>query len=204
MLGVLLTRTRFLRGGQRMLVGSAILLAACGVLPVGNWILLPLEERFPPWDEGRGSPDGIIVLGGVVNPEISAARPYPDINGAVERISVTSRLARRYPSARIIYAGGAEAETAVGLFEDFRIPRSRIEAEGQSRNTIENAIFTKEIAKPKPGERWLVVTSAFHMPRAMGVFRHNGFPVEAYPVDWRTRGFEDLVIPALRQPTDVE
>jgi uncharacterized SAM-binding protein YcdF (DUF218 family) len=191
--GLLLTRTRFAQLGQRTIAWAVALLAVCAILPVGNWILLPLEERFPPCNESQSGPDGIIVLGGVINPETSAARPYPQINDAVERISATGRLAKRYPQARIIYAGGAEAETAARIFEDFGIPRARVELEGQSRNTIENAIFTKKVVNPKLGERWLLVTSAFHMPRAIGVFRRNDFPVEAYPVDWRVSGPQDLL-----------
>ena len=68
----------------------------------------------------------------------------------------------------------------------------RLMFEDRSRNTSENALFSKEMAQPKPGERWLLVTSAYHMPRAIGIFRKAGFPVEAYPVDWRTRGPSDL------------
>ena len=75
------------------------------------------------------------------------------------------------------------------------VARARVVAERQSRNTIENAEFSKQIAQPKPGERWLLVTSAYHMPRSIGVFRRAGFPVEAYPVDWRTRGTRDLLRP---------
>ena len=71
----------------------------------------------------------------------------------------------------------------------------RIELEGKSRNTAENATFSKALANPKPGERWLLVTSAHHMPRSVGCFRRAGFAVEAYPVDWRTRGAADLATP---------
>jgi uncharacterized SAM-binding protein YcdF (DUF218 family) len=67
--------------------------------------------------------------------------------------------------------------------------------EGRARNTIENAIYAKQLARPKLGERWLLVTSAYHLPRAVGAFRKVGFPVEAYPVDWRTRGVRDLLRP---------
>jgi uncharacterized SAM-binding protein YcdF (DUF218 family) len=102
-------------------------------------------------------------------------------------------LATRYPQARIVYAGRTEAETAAQVFEDFGVPRVRVELEDRSRNTIENAIFAKKVVNPKPSERWLLVTSAFHMPRAMGVFRRNDFPVEAYPVDWRLSGPQDLL-----------
>jgi uncharacterized SAM-binding protein YcdF (DUF218 family) len=192
--GAILTWTRFHRGGQRILVGSILVLAVCGFSPIGNWLLRPLEQRFPPWEEEHGAPDGIIVLGGVISHGTSAARPYPGINDAAERITVVSKLARQFPKARLIYSGGGEANTAADLLESFGISRSRIEVELQSRNTIENAIFTKGIAEPKPGQRWLLITSAFHMPRAIGVFRQLGFLVEAYPVDWRATGPEDDLI----------
>jgi uncharacterized SAM-binding protein YcdF (DUF218 family) len=75
------------------------------------------------------------------------------------------------------------------------IPADRIIVEERSRDTAENARFTKALADPRPGERWLLVTSAFHMPRSIGAFRRVGFAVEAYPVDYRTRGPEDLARP---------
>jgi uncharacterized SAM-binding protein YcdF (DUF218 family) len=83
----------------------------------------------------------------------------------------------------------------VRLFESFGIAKSRIILESKSRDTDENARFTRELLLPKPGERWLLVTSAHHMPRSVGVFRAAGFPVEAYPVDFRTRGVVDLLRP---------
>ena len=126
----------------------------------------------------------------------SVARGAVALNEAAERITATVELARRYPNARIIFSGGtaaliqtpAEAAIAVREFEALGVAHDRITAEEQSRNTIENAVFSRLIAQPKPGERWLLVTSAYHMPRAMAAFRAAGFPVEAYPVDWRTRG----------------
>lgn len=71
------------------------------------------------------------------------------------------------------------------------MPRDRLILEERSRNTRENARFSAELANPKPGERWLLVTSAWHMPRAVGCFRRAGFPVTAYPVDYRTAGPRD-------------
>jgi uncharacterized SAM-binding protein YcdF (DUF218 family) len=106
-------------------------------------------------------------------------------------------LARRYPQARLIYSGGSgnlidpgmmEATVARRLFTDLGVSPERIEVEDRSRNTAENAEFTKQIAQPKPGDRWLLVTSAAHMPRSVGIFRRVGFPVEPYPVGWRTSG----------------
>jgi uncharacterized SAM-binding protein YcdF (DUF218 family) len=115
-----------------------------------------------------------------------------------------AELARRYPVARIVFSGGSgrliyegatEAELAARLFASFGIAKERIVLEDQSRDTEENARFTKALLQPKPGERWLLVTSAHHMPRSIGVFRAAGFPVEAYPVDYRTRGAIDVARP---------
>ena len=204
LLGVILLFTRFKRAGRAFATLGTVLLLVAGLTPLGNALMLPLEERFPPWDAARGAPTGIVVLGGAIGPELSAARGTPDLNESAERITATAALARQYPDARIIYSGGdarlvikggVEAQYATDLLESLGIARARIIAEGRSRNTVENAVFSKALARPKPGERWLLVTSAYHMPRAMGVFRHAGFVVEAYPVDWRTRGRIDLVMP---------
>ncbi len=198
--GLLLLPTRFARAGRRLAFASLAILAVIGLSPVGNALILPLEDRFPAWDAARGAPDGIVVLGGAISPDVSSARNDVALNEAAERLTAVADLARRYPNARILFSGGSgalifdegtEAEFAVRMLESFGIARGRIVLEDRSRNTVENALFSKEIAQPKPGERWLLVTSAYHMPRSMGVFRKVGFAVEPYPVDWRTRGAED-------------
>src|SRR6266851_157017 len=202
--GVALLFTRFQRAGRRFTTASVVLLLLAGLSPLGNALIYPLEERFPPWDAARGAPAGIVVLGGAIGPHISAARGTPDLNESAERLTAAAALARKYPDAKIIYSGGdarlvihggIEAEFAATLLESLGIPRSRVIMEGKSRNTVENAAFSKALADRKPGERWLLVTSAYHMPRSIGVFRRAGFAVEAYPVDWRTRGAIDLVLP---------
>jgi len=203
-LGLLLLPTRFARTGRALAFASLIVLAVLGLSPIGNALIIPLEERFPPWDTARGAPDGIIVLGGAISPDVSAARDEVALNEAAERLTVAAGLARRYPDARILLSGGsaaliydegAEALLALRLLQDLGIARARILLEDRSRNTVENAVFSKAIAQPKSGERWLLVTSAHHLPRAVGVFRKVGFPVEPYPVDWRTRGPKDVLRP---------
>jgi uncharacterized SAM-binding protein YcdF (DUF218 family) len=204
LLGLLLLPTRFARAGRALAFASLIVLAILGLSPVGNALMIPLEDRFPRWDAARGAPDGIIVLGGAISPDVSAARDEVALNEAAERLTVAAELARRYPAARIVFSGGsgaliydegAEAPFALRLLEDLGIPRARILVEDRSRNTVENAIFSKALIQPKPGERWLLVTSAHHLPRAIGVFRKMGFAVEPYPVDWRTRGAADALHP---------
>jgi uncharacterized SAM-binding protein YcdF (DUF218 family) len=204
LVGLVLLCTRYTRLASWLIVTSLVLIAVAGLSPLGNALILPLEQRFPPWDASRGAPDGIVLLGGMIVPDISAARGTVSLNEAAERITATAELARRYPAARIVMTGGSsalifdegpEAFFAVQQLEALGVAHDRITAEEQSRNTIENAVFSRLIANPKPGERWLLVTSAYHMPRAMAVFRAADFPVEAYPVDWRTRGPADVVRP---------
>jgi uncharacterized SAM-binding protein YcdF (DUF218 family) len=199
--GLLLWRTRFSKFGMRVTVAGILMLLMVGVLPIGTALLLPLEDRFQAWDSSRGAPTGIIVLGGVINPEISIQRGNVSLGEAAERITAAVELYRRYPTIRVVFSGGnanilipgrSESEFAAKFLERFGIPRDRIELEGHSRNTMENAINTMRLVKPKPGERWLLITSASHMPRAIGVFRKVGFSVEAYPVDWHTGEWGDL------------
>jgi uncharacterized SAM-binding protein YcdF (DUF218 family) len=203
-LGVVLLPTRFARAGRRLAVASLVILAILGLSPIGNLLIIPLEQRFPAWDSAGGPPDGIIVLGGAVAPDISGARNEVSLNESAERMTAVAELARRYPEARILFSGGSgallyqegtEADFVVRLFESFGIPASRVMLEDRSRNTVENAVFSKEMLSPKLGERWLLVTSAYHLPRAIGAFRKVGFAVEPYPVDWRTRGNEDALRP---------
>jgi uncharacterized SAM-binding protein YcdF (DUF218 family) len=203
-LGLLLLCTRFTQLASWLIVTSLVLLAIAGLSPLGNVLILPLEQRFPPWDSSQGPPDGIVMLGGVISADVSLARGSIALDEGAARFVATVELARRYPNARIILSGGSdalvfseapEAGVAVQEFEALGIAHDRITAEEQSRNTIENAVFSRLLANPKPGEHWLLVTSAFHMPRAMAAFRAAGFPVEAYPVDFRTRGPADAVRP---------
>jgi len=204
LLGLVLLATRFRRAGTWLMAVSIVLLAIGGWSPLGNILIQPLEERFPPWNASRGPPDGIIVLGGAIVPEVSAVRNEPQVNEAAERVLAFAALALRYPDARLVYSGGSgslinneakEADQAAELMERLGIPRARVEIERRSRNTAENAAFTKALVQPKPGERWLLITSAAHMPRSIGIFRKEGFPVAAYPVDWRTGGDDSDLLP---------
>src|SRR5437763_15808114 len=165
LVGILLMRTRFAQVGRRLAVTTLILIAVAGLSPLGNAIILPLEERFPPWDASRGAPTGIISLGGAFDTVVSPARGEVALNEAAERMTAMAELVRRYPQAHIVFSGGSgrliyngvtEAELAVRLFESFGIERSRIILENKSRDTDENARFTKELVLPKSDERWLI------------------------------------------------
>ena len=199
-LGTILLATRLRSLGRRLMIVSLVLLVIVGFSPLGNLLLYSLESRFPPWDATRGAPDGIIILGGSIDADLSFAHGTTVIRNAADRIVVAATLARKYPNARIIFTGGSgnlisndakEGDFAGEVLESLGIPKSRLTIERQSRNTLENAEFSKTLVSPKPGERWLLVTSAYHMPRSIGLFRKAGFPVEAYPVDWRIGGRDD-------------
>jgi uncharacterized SAM-binding protein YcdF (DUF218 family) len=203
-IGLLLLLTRWRRGGLRLLAAGAALLLVSGYSPLGNLLLLPLSERFPAWQAEGPAPDGIVVLGGAIDSELTDARGMLEVDASAERVVAMLQLARRYPTARIVYSGGsasllrrpvAEGPIAGRLLEEFGTSRERIVIEDRSRTTAENAAFTRALVTPKPGERWLLVTSAFHMPRSIGAFRKVGFDVEAYPVDWRTAGAGDALLP---------
>lgn len=195
--GVVLAFTRWRRAGHRLMMASIVLLVLAAVLPIGGMLGLQLETRFPPWDPARGAPDGIVVLGGAIDPVLSRKYGTTQMIESGERITTIAKLARDYPNARIVYSGGdgslfgtagSEADYLYPMLDTFGIPRTRVELEPNSRNTYENAQFSKALIKPRPGDRWLLVTSAWHMPRAVGCFRQAGFPVEAYPVDWHGDG----------------
>jgi uncharacterized SAM-binding protein YcdF (DUF218 family) len=200
--GAILMATRFASLGRKLVISAVLLLVICGLSPLGKALLYPLEARFPSWDAAQGAPDGIIVLGASIEADLSVAHNTPVVRGAPDRIIAAAALARRYPNARVVFSGGSanlvsndarEADFAGAIFESLGVDKSRLIMERGSRNTQENADFSKALVKPREGERWVLVTSAFHMPRSVGLFRKAGFAVEPYPVDWRVGGPDDLV-----------
>ncbi|RUP15180.1 MAG: YdcF family protein [Methylobacterium sp.] len=192
--------TRWRRTGFGCALFGALLLAAGGLSPVSEMVLLPLEQRFPPYPADGPAPAGIIVLGGGIEAGLSEARDQIVVNDAGERPIYLADLARRFPGARLVFSGGsgfiaggiAEADIVSRQADVIGVPRTRLILENRSRNTQENAAFSAALVQPKPGERWLLVTSAWHMPRAIGCFRQAGFTVDAFPVDYRTRGWGDV------------
>lgn len=171
-------------------------LVAMLVLPLGQWAIAPIEMRFPvpPLPD---KVDGIILLGGAVDPDITRAHGQTALNEAAARVTETIILAKRYPAARIVLSGGNgellpsgsnEAVATRDFLVAMGIDEHRLVIEGGSRNTYENAVFSKNAADPKSGETWILVTSAYHMPRAVGCFRHIGWEVLPYPVDFQTDG----------------
>ena len=197
LMGALLCFTRFRRAGAWLSLVSVLLLALMGVGPLGSFLIGPLEARFPQLGDDIEAPDGVIVLGGSVDEGLSAQRGHIVFTEAAQRLITPIELKRRFPKARLVFTGGTgrlldsgptEAQAVQGFWRAVGIDQGDALYEDQSRNTVENAEFTKALVQPKPGERWLLVTSASHMPRSIGIFRKVGFPVIAYPVDFHTTG----------------
>jgi uncharacterized SAM-binding protein YcdF (DUF218 family) len=182
-------------------IGRALLVIGVGgfvavyLLPLDKLALLPLEDRFPQVANPPAYVDGIIVLGGATMPAMTADRGIPSLNNAAERMTTGVALALRYPAAKLVFTGGngvmlrgavSEADTARLLFQSLGIPASRIVLEGQSRTTWENAVLTKAMVNPQPGQTWILVTSAMHMPRSVGIFRKVGWDVLPWPVAYKS------------------
>ena len=199
----LLAGRRERRWPRRLVLAGVGLLIVLGFSPAGAFLLRPLEDRFPPPDLAGLAPAGIIVLGGPIDQVVGAARGQVTIVDAATRLTAGAMLARRFPAAKLIYTGGsnalvveigAEAEDARRLWIDLGIDPGRIQIEDRSRNTDENARFTRDLLAPAPGQFYLLVTSAYHMPRSVGLFRQAGFGVVPFPVDYRTTGtWRDLM-----------
>ncbi|HCY86488.1 MAG TPA: YdcF family protein [Desulfobacteraceae bacterium] len=169
------------------------------VVPVGNWLLSPLENRFPTNPELPETVDGIIVLAGPENGYKSALWDQAEIGEAAERLFYFLKLMKDYPDARFVFTGGSgsltgqvykSADVAKRLFDELGIDTTRITFEPDSRNTYENGFYTRKLVKPEPGENWILITTAWHMARSVGIFENLGWQVIPFPVDHRTKPAE--------------
>jgi uncharacterized SAM-binding protein YcdF (DUF218 family) len=197
LIGVLLCFGPRARFGRGLALAAILILAVAATLPLGALLIAPLEDRFPLPQPDLAAPEGIIVLGGAIDDGVSRARGETVFDEGGERLTEAVVLAKRFPKARVVYTSGSssftgetstEALQARKLMSQMGIAPERVTIEDKSRNTDENARFTAAIVHPEPSQRWIVVTSAFHMPRAMGLFEKAGFHPIAYPVAFRTRG----------------
>lgn len=192
--GALLTLLTELRWPRWLALIAAGGMLTCGILPVGAWLGSVIETRFERPAALPDRIDGIIALGGPEELIRTHAHGFPHVNQAAERLTEFVALARRFPDTRLVFAGGygfigefplAGADLARSLFEDLGLPADRVIFEDQSRNTRENAVFAKALVEPEAGENWLLVTSALHMTRSVGIFRQVDWPVIPWPVDYR-------------------
>lgn len=185
------------RVGRTMVTAAALAAWALAALPLGEYAMAALENRFPPPRSLPKTIDGIIILGPGVKPFITAARGQISLGPDAARLTAALLLAHDHPEARVLFTGGSgqlvhraltEAPVAGRFLVEMGLDPGRLTLEDQARNTYENAVFSQRLADPRPGETWVLITSAMHMPRAVGIFNALGWPVIPYPVDYRTSG----------------
>ncbi len=196
----------FLRRGRvaaahKLFLSALLLVLVIGLVPVGQLLIRPMEMRFPAAPD-ISAPMGIIILGGGEDARMSAASGLPELNAAGERLILGLSLAQAFPEAQLIFTGGSAslvdqrisgADGAQKLFARFEIADSRITLEPSARNTAENATRTYELVEDATLGPWVLVTSAFHMPRSVGSFCAAGWrDMILYPVDYRAVDFEWL------------
>ena len=183
---------RRLAGGLSVLVLAMILVVS--VSPLGLLMTAALENRFP---VPKLPPQitGIVILGGALDTRVARTRGGVELNEAADRMTAGTALALRYPDAKLLFSGGVaavieedvpEVDSAKDFFLSQGVSGDRLMLEGRARNTYENAVYAEALADPQPGEIWVLITSAQHMPRSVGCFRKAGFDVIPYPVDYRT------------------
>jgi uncharacterized SAM-binding protein YcdF (DUF218 family) len=177
---------------RRLLSLCALLLVTIGFLPVGEWLISPLENRFTANIALPAEVDGIIVLSGAISPYNSYAWNQVELGSGADRLTNFVYLANLYPNAQLVFTGGTgsvseqefkAADFAKYLFDQLGMTDRAIIYERESRNTYENAVNSKELVSPTEGENWILITFAFHMPRSVGIFCQVQWPVIPYPVD---------------------
>lgn len=193
--GMLLFALKKERPAKLLLYPVGILFTLIAIFPVGRWIATPLETRFPTNPDLPENIDGIIMLGGAIDAVNSFVWDQPELGSASDRYFAFFELARTYPQATLVFTGGngrirdqdfKEGDIASYLFESLGLEDDRLIIERESRNTQENAINSKALVRPEPDEVWVLVTSAKHLPRSVGIFCKQGWPVIPWPVDHET------------------
>ena len=177
---------------RRLLTFLFAVVFILSLIPIGSWMLYPLETRFKHNPELPPQVDGIILLGGSIDAETSSAWQQLEVNGSAERLIGFVELARSYPDAKLIFTGGnasinrdkpTEASILKLHWHQSGLDPERIQFENQARNTADNAYYSKQLVQPNIDSNWVLITSALHMPRSIGVFCQNGWSLIPYPVD---------------------
>jgi len=181
-LGVVFWPWRF---GRWCRGAAVVLIVAVTLLPLAGWLMKPLETRFP-IPAAFDRVDGIVVLAGGELFTLSETYGQPQLGAMGDRLTTFLMLAARYPEARLVHSGSTtDSQVARALILGAGTSPDRVRFEDRSRNTCDSAAATRALMTPAPNERWLLVTSAFHLPRAVACFRAAGWQVVPYPADFQ-------------------
>jgi uncharacterized SAM-binding protein YcdF (DUF218 family) len=201
-LGLLLTK-RYVSGSW-LFAASVVLYFGFTQLPLAGLLMRPLEQAIPAPASLPEKIDGIIVLGGATEPELTKAYGKPQLNSEAERLTEFIALALRHPEAKLVVTGGAmrpdsltDADVSRQFLESQQFDISKVIFEKASRTTYENAVNTYSLVKPAANEVWILITSASHMPRAYGVFRKIGWNVIPYPVSYTVGPRDGPALPGI-------
>jgi uncharacterized SAM-binding protein YcdF (DUF218 family) len=175
--------------GKRCLLISCMSLVFLGVVPSTLWIFENLENRFPKVAQIPTDAKGIILLGGSVDKMTSLGRGETAYNLTAGRFIGFVELAKKYPDLQLAFTGTPfETEIAQKDFLALGLDPARVQFEQNSKDTRDNAAKTAALLHPQPHEKWVLVTSAYHMPRSVGLFRKAGFNVIPCPMDYHAPG----------------
>ena len=184
------------RRAQRVLViTAAALVLLFGFGPVANLLLYPLETAHARPPSLPSNPGAVIMLGGFTREPRDSPNFY-EMTESADRFVEGVRLAHNFPKALLLITGGSsgvidryykEGDVVGSLALEMGLPVSRVRVDSESRNTHENAVYTKRLLASVKGPR-ILITSAAHMPRAVACFEKAGVKVIPWPVDYRRTG----------------
>ncbi len=196
MTGCLLLALKQAKWGRRATGLAIALFVIGGVLPTGPNLIVYLESRY----DVPGIPDdvaGFLVLGGAIHVQDETRARQMSIRDHGERFTEMLRLSRAYPQVPIVYSGGdggltqsspKESDIVQNYLKEIGYLNERLRFENRSRSTYENMAYSLELVHPQPGDKWVLITSAFHMPRSAAVFRKGGWNVLPYPAGYLEDG----------------
>ena len=195
LLGMILYWAGYIRPAGIVLSITFVSMSAIAFLPIGDWLIFPLEARIPKHKLPEQI-DGIVVLSSGLHARATIERGQSQLNEQAERDFAFVNLAKKYPEAKLLYTGGSSrmakpfysgADAAVIFLKEQGFDTDRVIFDSDARNTVESAILGKQKLLPREDETWVLITTAWHMPRSIGVFCSAGWPVIPYQVDYRTQ-----------------
>ena len=184
---------KFILCSRIFYLSALLLFLTTGAIPTGAFLMHQLEKNYYNKVSLPNTIDGILILSGATRPYLTKIHNQVTIKSNGERLIESVVLIKKYPKAKVIFAGGSNtildyefthSEAAKIFYQNLGINLDRINFEDQSRNTYENIVFSKNIANPKVDENWVLVTSAFHLKRSINISEKISWNLIPYPTDF--------------------